>query len=115
MVTANQMASLMSAPHLLFENTDLGPAYGRVEVVPVSDPGGPRAITPITCDRVASARDVGVCLVINRGIVTTYEGKIFDSNFNVLHTFALPGLPSRAPACISTGSTRPERAARWGT
>ena len=90
------MAELMSAPHLLFENTDLGPAYGRVEVVPLTDPGGVRAITPITCDRVATAKNVGVCLTINRGVVTTYNGKIFDRNFKVLHTFPLPGLPSRA-------------------
>ncbi|MDQ1475334.1 MAG: hypothetical protein QOE62_563 [Actinomycetota bacterium] len=95
-VTPARLAALMSAPHLLFENTDLGPAYGRVEVVPLNDPGGVRAITPITCDRVATAKNVGVCLTINRGVITTYEGKIFDRSFRVLHTFALPGLPSRA-------------------
>ncbi len=95
-VTPTRMAELMSAPHLLFENTDLGPAYGRVEVVPLSDPLGVRAITPLTCDRVATAKTVGVCLTINRGVITTYTGKIFDNNFKVLHTFPLLGLPSRA-------------------
>ena len=95
-VTPARMAELMNAPHLLFENTDLGHAFGRVEVVPLTDPGGIRAITPITCDRVATAKTVGVCLTINQGVVTTYTGKIFDRNFNVLHTFPLPGLPSRA-------------------
>jgi hypothetical protein len=95
-VAPTRMAELMSAPHLLFENTDLGPAYGRVEVVPLTDPLGVRAITPLTCDRVATAKSVGVCLTINRGVITTYTGKIFDNNFKVLHTFPLLGLPSRA-------------------
>ena len=64
-VSPARMAELMSAPHLLFENTDLGPAYGHVEVVPLTDPGGVRAITPLTCDRVATAKTVGVCLTID--------------------------------------------------
>jgi hypothetical protein len=95
-VAPSQLDALMSAPHLLFQNTDLGHAYGKVEVVPLSDPGGPRAITPLTCDRVAAAQNVGVCLIIDRGILTTYKGEIFDRNFHVMHTFSLPGLPSRA-------------------
>lgn len=94
--TPQQLSDLMSAPHLLFENTDLGHAYGSVEAVPLSSPQGRRAITPLTCDRVATTKNIGVCLIIDRGILTTYKGEIFDKSFTVLHTFSLPGLPSRA-------------------
>ena len=38
----------------------------------------------------------GICLAVDQGIVTTYSGKIFDDNFEVQHTFPLPGRPSRA-------------------
>ena len=91
-----QLDALMAKPHLMFQNTDLGPATGRVEVVPLSNPQGPRAVTPLTCDRVATANNVGVCLIIDRGIINTYKGEIFDKNFHVTHSFPLPGLPSRA-------------------
>jgi len=94
-VEPKQLAHLMAAPHLLFEDTDLGHAYRKLEVVPLTDPSGPRAITPFTCDRVATAQKVGVCLATNRGVVTTYKAEIFDQTFKVLHTFFLPGLPSR--------------------
>jgi hypothetical protein len=96
-VTPQQLDALMRAPHVLFQNTDAGTAYGKVEVVPRTDPRGQRAISPITCDRVAAARNVGVCLIINRdNIIASYKGKIFDRHFRVTHTFPLPGLPSRA-------------------
>jgi len=92
---AAAFAQLMAEPHLVFRNTDLGSNYGKVEVVPLSAPSGPRAPTKLDCDRVAMERSVGVCLATNQGVLTTYSGEIFDANFAVVHKFALPGLPSR--------------------
>jgi len=86
----------MQKPHVLFRNTDLGAAYGTASVTTLSNPGGTRVATQLTCDRVAMTNGVGVCMHTNQGVVTTYEAKIFDSNFHVTHTIGLPGLPSRA-------------------
>jgi hypothetical protein len=91
----SDLAGLMAAPHVLFRSNDLGPNYGKVAVVPMSAPSGPRAPTKLTCDRVAMQGDVGVCLTTHIGFATTYEGQIFDGNFNVVRKFPLPGLPSR--------------------
>ena len=88
-------ASIMSEPHVLFRNTDLGPDYGRVEVVPLSDPGGPR-VTPLSCQRVAMAGGVGVCGVAKVGAFTSYEAEIFDTGFNVEREVPLAGPPNRA-------------------
>jgi hypothetical protein len=85
----------MAAPHVLFQNNDPGGNYGKVEVVPMAAPTGPRAPTKLTCDRVAMQGDIGVCLTTKIGFVNTYKGLIFDQNFNVLRSFPLPGRPSR--------------------
>ena len=97
-VTATQasLAAVMAGPYLVARNTDLGPAYGKVVLLPLADLTGPRAVTPLECDRVAMAHGVGLCLTADRGVVTTYRGEIFDANFHILHEFPLPGLPSRA-------------------
>ena len=90
------LASIMREPHVLFRNTDLGPDYGRVEVVPLSDPGGPRAVTPLSCQRVAMAGGVGVCGVAKVGAFTSYEAEIFDTGFTVEREVPLAGPPNRA-------------------
>jgi hypothetical protein len=90
------LSSIMREPHVLFRNTDLGPDYGRVEVVPLSDPSGPRAVTPLMCDRVAMAGDLGVCGTTKVGAFTSYEAEIFDPNFNVTRESPLLGPPNRA-------------------
>jgi len=95
-VDTTTLGKLMNEPHLLFENTDLGPDYGKVEVVPLADPTGARAVTPLSCDRVAATDAIGLCLATDQGILTTYKGMVFDRDFRILHTIALPGLPSRA-------------------
>jgi WD40-like Beta Propeller Repeat len=89
-------AKFASAPHVVFRSTSYGPSYGRVALAPLSEPSGPRAVTTLTCDRVDMSNGVGLCLVADRGVLTTYEGEIFDRHFAVRHHFDLPGLPSRA-------------------
>jgi hypothetical protein len=87
---------VMAQPHVAFRNTSLGANYGKVEVVPLNDVSGPRAVTSLSCDRVAIARGAGLCLVSHQGIPTTYEAQGFDASFHITYHFALPGLPSRA-------------------
>lgn len=90
------LATIMGEPHVVFSNTERGSNYKHVEVVPLADRNGPRAVTPLTCDRVAMTNGMGICLKVDQGVVTTYEGEIFDSSFDVVHHFPLTGLPSRA-------------------
>jgi dipeptidyl aminopeptidase/acylaminoacyl peptidase len=92
----NDLAAIMTKPHVLFENRERGGNFGKVEVVSLDDRTGARAVTPLTCARVAMVGATGVCLTAHKGaILTTYEGEIFDSDFDVVHKFALPGIPSR--------------------
>jgi hypothetical protein len=89
------LAEIMREPHVLFRNTDLGPNFGRVEIVPLSDPDGPRVVTPLTCDRVAMAGDVGVCSATKVSTFATYSASIFDPTFATRSEVPLPGPPNR--------------------
>lgn len=92
----SKLDEFVAKPHMLFRSTAYGDAYGKVAVVPDDDPKGPRALTPLSCERVDMAAGRGICLVANRGVLTTYGGLVFDKRFRVTHRFDLPGLPSRA-------------------
>jgi hypothetical protein len=66
-----------------------------VAVSAADDPGGPRAMTPLYCDRVHMAAGVGMCLRAELGIFPRYEAMVFDDSFEVRHRFDLAGQPSR--------------------
>ena len=90
------LAKVRQRPYLLFRNTALGPAYGRVAAVSLDAPDGKRYITPLSCDRVHATRTAGLCLTASRGVFTSYRAEAFDRDFRVAGTFALAGVPSRA-------------------
>jgi len=92
----SNLEQFVAEPHMLFRSTAYGDTYGKVAVVPDAAPKGPRALTPLSCERVDMAGGRGICLVANRGVLTTYGGLVFDDEFRVTHRFDLPGLPSRA-------------------
>lgn len=85
-----------SGPHLVFRSTATGEGYGRVAVVPLDNPGGQRAFTAASCERVYATRESAICLVAKRGLATTYEVKIYGPEWNVESDRPLTGLPSRA-------------------
>jgi WD40-like Beta Propeller Repeat len=89
-------SALAAQPHLAFRNTALGDGYGKVALVPLSDPSGARAITPATCDRVYANQRGAVCLAANRGIATTYSSTWLNPQWNKVRDLPLTGLPSRA-------------------
>ena len=90
------LTALRTQPHLVFRSTALGDDYGRVAVVPLSAPDGPRAFTPASCDRVyATARDA-VCLSVDQGVVTTYRAQVLDTSWLPVRELPLAGIPSRA-------------------
>ncbi len=92
---AAQLQSIRARPHVLFRNTALGNAYGRIVAVPLNAPTGARYVTPLACDRVHASRTAGLCLSASRGVFTSYQAEAFDSEFKVTKTFPLEGVPSR--------------------
>jgi len=90
------LAAVQKVPHLVFRNTALGDGFAAVAMVPLSDPGGARAISPATCERVYARAGDTLCLIIKRGIATTYQAQVLNAQWKAERTAPLPGLPSRA-------------------
>lgn len=90
------LAALRAQPHIVFRSTALGPEYGRVAVVPLSAPGGPRTFTPASCERVYATAVDAVCLSAQRGLVTTYQARLLDASWATARELPLTGIPSRA-------------------
>jgi hypothetical protein len=90
------LGALRSQPHLVFRSTALGQGYGQVAVVPLSAPGGPRAFTPASCERVYATAADAICLSADRGLVTTYKAQLLDTGWTPARDLPLTGLPSRA-------------------
>jgi hypothetical protein len=93
---AADVAAVAAAPHLVFRSTALGDGYGRLALVALTDPAGPRAFAPSACERVYSRASVSVCLVAERGLVTRYHADVLDGKFAVAQRTPVAGLPSRA-------------------
>lgn len=88
-------AAIEARPRIVFRNTALGASYGKVAMVPLGNPAGPRAITTTPCDRVYATPKNVVCLSSDRGFVTTYGAHILDNNMRQTQTLPLTGIPSR--------------------
>jgi FTR1 family protein len=86
---------LSGGSFLLFRNTTLND-YGRLGLVAVNDPGGPRAMTSLSCYRVDFEGGVGLCLTrpVN-GLYITTSAIVFNAHFKELRQVPLTGLPSR--------------------
>jgi hypothetical protein len=68
-------------PVLLFESTALGDTFGKVASAALDDPDGARTVSDLRCE--------------DRGVLTTYDALVFDSDLAVRHTIGLAGAPSR--------------------
>jgi hypothetical protein len=80
---------------LLFESTAAADRYGQLATVPAIEPGGPRAVAEMPCERVDFRAGKGVCLQTDRGFLTTYDAVLFDAELNESHRIGLAGSPSR--------------------
>jgi hypothetical protein len=87
---------IANGPRIVFRNTAIGPNYGRVAMVSLADPGGPRALTSSSCDRVFVASGHTLCLASDPGVVTTYTAKAWADSGGPVIDLPLTGLPSRA-------------------
>jgi hypothetical protein len=90
------LAAVAAGPHLVFRSTALGDEYGKVALVPLDAPDGPRAFTDASCERVYARPSAALCLAAHRGLVTTYDASVLGPDWTVTHTAGLAGLPSRA-------------------
>jgi hypothetical protein len=90
------LASIASGPRIVFRNTAIGPNYGRVAMVALDHPDGPRAFTPYSCDRVFAASGHMLCLASEMGGVSTYTAKTWPDVGHPVTNLPLTGSPSRA-------------------
>ena len=90
------LTAVSSQPHVVFRNTAIGPDYGRVAVVALTDPGGGRAFTEDSCDRVFAANGHTLCLASTQGLVTTYTAQVRADSGGPRVDLPLTGSPSRA-------------------
>lgn len=95
MPTGPDLTAVTSGPHVVFRSTAAGGDYGRVAVVPLGEPAGPRAFTPAACDRVYALRSGAVCLYAKPGLVTTYRAQVLGPEWSVIRELPLSGVPSR--------------------
>lgn len=94
-VTTTSGTGALGPAHIVFRNTAIGQGYGLVADVPLASPGGPRRLSEVACDRVYATREYTMCLRINQGMLTTFSADLLDANADVVHTWPLPGVPSR--------------------
>jgi hypothetical protein len=89
------LATVMAEPHLAFRNTALGDGYGKLALVPLAAPGGPRALTDVSCERMYAVVGRSVCLSARRGITNTYRAQVLGADWAPSGDLPLTGLPSR--------------------
>lgn len=94
--TNDDLAAVTAVPHVAFRSTALGDTYGRVALAPLSDPDGPRAVTPASCERVYARAGSAICLSARRALVTTYQSHLLGPDWAIKRELPLTGLPSRA-------------------
>lgn len=98
--TTTSMTQIEQGPRILFRHTGRDADYGHVGAVELADPGGARALTDLTCDRVyAQARSIS-CLTTERGVVSRYRATDLAASspgkaWREVDGIDLPGLPSR--------------------
>jgi hypothetical protein len=84
-----------TAPRIVFRHTGIDDHIGFVASVPLDDPGGPRAFTDVSCDRVDATRNGASCMRTERGVVTKYSLVEYDADWQPVDEVPLPGIPSR--------------------
>ncbi|MDT7789259.1 MAG: hypothetical protein QOF58_7678 [Pseudonocardiales bacterium] len=84
----------LTGPRILFRST-ADDERGHLATVAADAPGGARAVSTMTCNRVYAAGGTGLCLRPENGL-TTYQLVVFDAALAVKQEIPLVGLPNRA-------------------
>lgn len=87
------LAAPPPSPYVLVQQFGTADGADRVALAPLESPDGRRFVTPLTCVRVHAATSRGLCLTSTG---TSGQALVFDDRFEVRHTLALTGPPSRA-------------------
>lgn len=90
------VGAITSGPHIVFRNTNPRTGYGMTAMVSLADPGGPRAITDASCDRVYASTQNYLCLSSSGSVLTTYAAQVLDTGMDDVQDLQLVGIPSRA-------------------
>lgn len=85
--------TLTPGPELLARST-ADADRGHLVTVSATDPGGPRAVSPVSCTRVHAAGGTGICLRQDSDLTT--EVVVLDEQLEKKREVPLFGLPSRA-------------------
>jgi hypothetical protein len=98
--TTTSMKQIEQGPRILFRHTGRDADYGHVGAVSLADPGGARALTELSCDRVYAQAESVSCLTTERGVVTRYRATDLTTSapgraWREVDGTDLPGLPSR--------------------
>ncbi|AXB43657.1 PD40 domain-containing protein [Amycolatopsis albispora] len=100
---------LLEPGRLLFRTTAPGPDHGKVASVALADPGGPRRISQLACDRFHTEAGTGVCLATAPGLMPSAVALRVDERLRETERVEVAGIPSRAK--LSAGG----RMATWTT
>ena len=87
------LASPPTAPFMMFRHLASNTSWGRVAMVALAAPDGPRYHSPLACVRVHYAAGRGLCLTT---VGPLGQAVIFDAQFQPQRTLKLTGPPSRA-------------------
>lgn len=98
--TTTSLAQVEEGPRILFQHTGRDADYGHVAAVSLADPGGARALTDLSCDRVYAQASSVSCLATERGVVSRYRATDLETSgpgerWREVDGTDLPGLPSR--------------------
>jgi hypothetical protein len=94
-VAKKDLPSYLDGSRLIFSSA--GPEdFGQVAVAKADDPGGPRAMVDLDCDRVDVAQSGGFCVQTQRDLLGGVDGIILDGNLEEKFRVPLAGVPSRA-------------------
>ena len=83
------------AHQIFFRYNGVDGDYGKLAVTDSNDLSRRRFIGGLSCEVVAFAAGHGICLTVQRGVITTYTAKLFDGTFKHVLTVPLQGIPSR--------------------
>ena len=92
----DQVASgvVADGPRIVFRHTGVDADYGKVAMVALDDPGGPRAFLDAECERVYATSDTRLCLAVKTGVLTTQRATVSGPDGD--QEVPLAGVPSRA-------------------
>ena len=90
------VAAVLAGPRIVFRNAALGADYSRLALVPLADPGGPRAVTDVSCERLYATATDGVCVTATRGMAPSYGVSALGPDLRPTSSTPLVGQPSRA-------------------